>query len=82
MGARPRPRTRVSVVGYLGPEGSFTHQAAAAWCADRGDDPTYRSARLAARTTVADVFAGVAAGDLARGVVAIENTVEIGRAHV
>ena len=72
MGARPRPRTRVSVVGYLGPEGSFTHQAAAAWSAAHGED----ARTLAALPTVADVFAGVAAGDVARGVVAIENTVE------
>ncbi|KON72701.1 prephenate dehydratase [Cellulosimicrobium cellulans] len=66
----------MSVVGYLGPEGSFTHQAAAVWCADHADSRADRSAGLAARTTVADVFAGVAAGELARGVVAIENTVE------
>ncbi|MGW6229570.1 prephenate dehydratase domain-containing protein, partial [Cellulosimicrobium cellulans] len=66
----------MSVVGYLGPEGSFTHQAAAAWCADHADGRADRSAGLAARTSVADVFAGVAAGELARGVVAIENTVE------
>lgn len=61
----------MSGVGYLGPEGSFTHQAAAAWAADRpGERP------LTACASVADVFAGVAAGDHARGVVAIESTVE------
>jgi len=46
----------VSVVGYLGPEGSFTHQAAAAWSA--GHDHRGGPAALSARTTVADVFAG------------------------
>ncbi|MCR1982533.1 ACT domain-containing protein [Cellulosimicrobium cellulans] len=59
-------------VGYLGPEGSFTHQAAAAWSSAHGRT----GLGLAARTTVADVFAGVAAGEHERGVVAIENTVE------
>lgn len=61
----------MSGVGYLGPEGSFTHQAAAAWVADQaGARP------LTACPSVADVFARVAAGEPERGVVAIENTVE------
>jgi prephenate dehydratase len=59
----------VSGVGYLGPEGSFTHQAAVGWTA-REDAP------LVARGTVGDVFAAVADGRDGRGVVAIENTVE------
>ncbi len=60
----------MSGVGYLGPEGSFTHQAAVDWTTRHADAP------LVARGTVADVFAAVAAGDDARGVVAIENPVE------
>ncbi|MBD5787021.1 ACT domain-containing protein [Cellulosimicrobium terreum] len=54
--------------GYLGPEGSFTHQAAAGWA------PT--PSLLVAHRTVADVFEGVSRGAQSRGVVAIENTVE------
>ncbi|WP_454044501.1 prephenate dehydratase [Cellulosimicrobium sp. Marseille-Q8652] len=58
-------------VGYLGPQGSFTHQAAAGWAVDHAD-----GAPLVARGSVADVFAAVADATDARGVVAIENTVE------
>jgi prephenate dehydratase len=61
----------VSGVGYLGPEGTFTHQAAARWA--RGDDG---GGPLVARRTVADVVAAVEDGSDAHGVVAIENTVE------
>ncbi|MFC8923601.1 prephenate dehydratase [Cellulosimicrobium sp. NPDC057127] len=60
----------MSGVGYLGPEGSFTHQAAVGWAEGHGAAP------LVARGTVGEVFAAVAGGDDARGVVAIENTVE------
>jgi len=68
---RGRPGDRVSGVGYLGPQGSFTHQAAAGWAAEHAD-----GAPLVARGSVADVFAAVADAIDARGVVAIENTVE------
>lgn len=61
----------MSGVGYLGPQGSFTHQAAAGWGRDHAD-----GAALVARGSVADVFTAVADGTDARGVVAIENTVE------
>ncbi|OLT53345.1 prephenate dehydratase domain-containing protein [Cellulosimicrobium sp. CUA-896] len=61
----------MSGVGYLGPEGSFTHQAAVGWAGRHGG-----AAPLVARGTVGDVFAAVADGGDARGVVAIENTVE------
>lgn len=61
----------MSGVGYLGPEGSFTHQAAAAWVAARPG-----AGALTACGSVVDVFARVAAGEHERGVVAIENTVE------
>lgn len=64
----------MSGVGYLGPEGSFTHQAAVAWATTLHDAPAPPS--LVARGTVGDIFAAVADGADRRGVVAIENTVE------
>ncbi|MBD8078125.1 prephenate dehydratase domain-containing protein [Cellulosimicrobium arenosum] len=62
-------------VGYLGPEGTFTHQAAAEW-ARAGAGTQAATGELVALPTVTDVFAGVASGAQERGVVAIENTVE------
>ncbi|MCB7136522.1 prephenate dehydratase [Cellulosimicrobium marinum] len=61
----------MSGVGYLGPQGTFTHQAAAGWAVRHAGD-----APLVALGSVADVFAAVADGSRAHGVVAIENTVE------
>ncbi|SNT16516.1 prephenate dehydratase [Micrococcales bacterium KH10] len=55
------------LTAYLGPEGSFTYAAALHW-AERSD--------LIPARTVADIVAGVAAGDWSQGVVAIENNVE------
>ncbi|GII99650.1 prephenate dehydratase [Sediminihabitans luteus] len=55
-------------VAYLGPEGTFTHQAALTWAGDRHP--------LVALPSVAAVYAGVASGEHDAGVVAIENTVE------
>jgi len=56
----------MTTVAYLGPEGTFTHAAALAW---PGTTPV-------ALPTVQDVYRAVEAGDVDRGVVAIENTVE------
>lgn len=57
-----------SVVAYLGPEGTFTHQAARSW-AGTGVD-------LVPVRTVTDVYEGIASGTMTHGVVAIENSVE------
>lgn len=56
-------------LAYLGPEGSFTHQAATGWAA-RGQT------ELLPLRTVPEVFAAVAAGQVSHGVVAIESSVE------
>lgn len=57
-------------VAYLGPEGSFTHQAAMAWAGSSGLGP------VVPQGSVAEVVAAVAAGERRHGVVAIESTVE------
>ncbi|ROS76927.1 prephenate dehydratase domain-containing protein [Cellulomonas sp. PhB143] len=59
-------------VAYLGPEGTFTHEAALAWAACRpGPAPA-----VVPLAEVGDVYAAVADGTHELGVVAIENTVE------
>lgn len=57
-------------VGYLGPEGSFTHQAAAQWATARG------VGLLVPAVTADEVVAAVANGDCQYGIVAVESTVE------
>lgn len=59
----------VSRLAYLGPEGSFTHQAASGWAVPGLTE-------LVPLRTVADVFAAVTAGQVSHGVVAIESSVE------
>lgn len=59
---------RVDRIAYLGPEGSFTHQAAAGW--------EGASTQLVPLRAAADVFAEVASGAVTHGVVAIESSVE------
>lgn len=59
-------------IAYLGPEGTFTHEAARAWASRRALD-TREPTPL---PTVGDVYASVAAGRHDVGVVAIESTVE------
>lgn len=56
------------VVGYLGPEASFTHAAAVSWF---GPGATYIHA-----TDVADVFGEVEKANASHGVVPIENSTE------
>ena len=58
--ARPR-------YAYLGPEGTFTHAAALTWADDASPVP------LAA---VEEVYRAVGTGEVDRGVVAIESSVE------
>jgi prephenate dehydratase len=53
-------------VGYLGPEGSFSHEAVV----------TLISAEPVACTSIADVLAGVADGSLDSGLVPLENAIE------
>lgn len=65
----------MSRIGYLGPEGTFTHQAALA-CTGAGGPDALRGAELVPLATVADICAQVASDDVEAGVVAIENTVE------
>jgi chorismate mutase/prephenate dehydratase len=55
-------------VAYLGPEGTFTHQAAL--------DKFGELARLESVPTIADVFAAVETGRVTLGVVPAENTTE------
>lgn len=61
-------RPPVERVAYLGPEGSFTHQAAVGWAA--------ATTHLVPLRSVPEVFAAVAAGEVSHGVVAIESSVE------
>lgn len=63
-------------LAYLGPEGTFTHEAALGWARALGAAPGGPSLELVPLRTVADVYAQVASGDVSHGVVAIENSVE------
>jgi prephenate dehydratase len=60
-------------VGYLGPQGTFTHEAALAGMAERED---LRGAQLIALATIYDVVMAVAQGEVERAVVPIENSIE------
>ena len=81
----------MSRVAYLGPEGTFTHQAAVQWVRSQGQPaaapaasgtsgravrPVEAPVELVPATTVTDVYAGVASGAFDQGIVAIENSVE------
>ncbi len=55
------------LTAFLGPEGSFTHEAALQW-AD--------AERLVAATSVGEIVEGVSSARWSRGVIAVENTVE------
>lgn len=63
-------------LAYLGPEGTFTHEAALGWVDRLSDGPGRPSIELVPLRTVADVYAQVASGEVSHGVVAIENSVE------
>ncbi|SDC53862.1 prephenate dehydratase/chorismate mutase / prephenate dehydratase [Sanguibacter gelidistatuariae] len=63
-------------LAYLGPEGTFTHEAALGWARSLAADPESPSIDLVPLRTVADVYAQVASGEVSHGVVAIENSVE------
>jgi prephenate dehydratase len=57
-------------VGYLGPEGTFTHEAALAGTAH------ISGGELVALPTIYDVVMAVASGEVTRAVVPIENSIE------
>ena len=59
--------------GYLGPEGTYTHEALLASVAARGDSEPVHEVALA---TIHDVVTGVEEGRIDRGLVPIENSVE------
>lgn len=63
------PTEGVTRLAYLGPEGSFTHEAASGWA-------TAGLTELVPLRTVPEVFAAVASGEASHGVVAIESSVE------
>ena len=67
----PGPR-----LAYLGPEGTFTHEAALGWVSTLAQGPSRLAVELVPLATVADVYAQVASGEVSYGVVAIENSVE------
>jgi prephenate dehydratase len=60
-----------SRIGYLGPEGTFTHEAAIAGAVDR-----YGAAELIGLATIYDVVMAVARGEVDYAVVPIENSIE------
>ena len=63
-------------LAYLGPEGTFTHEAALGWARALGEGAGTASIELVPLRTVADIYAQVASGEVDRGVVAMENSVE------
>ncbi|WP_125776748.1 prephenate dehydratase [Antribacter gilvus] len=63
-------------VAYLGPEGTFTHQAALEWAASPSAVAPSGGVRTVPLATVHEVHDAVAAGEAAVGVVAIESSVE------
>ena len=63
-------------LAYLGPEGTFTHEAALGWVRTLAEGPDAPAIELVPLPTVADVYAQVASGEVSHGVVAIENSVE------
>lgn len=63
-------------LAYLGPEGTFTHEAALGWARALGEAPGAPSIELVPLRTVTDVYTQVATGEVSHGVVAIENSVE------
>ncbi|MFC6509663.1 prephenate dehydratase [Promicromonospora citrea] len=69
MTVPPAPR-----IAYLGPEGTFTHQAALDWA--RRDGAADGPASAEPLRTVTDVHDAVAAGTADVGVVAVESSVE------
>lgn len=64
--AAPNPRLRV---GFLGPEGTFTEQALLS-------QPDLAAGELMALQTIPDVLLAVERGDVDRGFVGIENSIE------
>jgi prephenate dehydratase len=57
------------LIGYLGPEGTFSHEAAVA-------SPGSSGFELVGLTTIRDVVMAVENGDVQRGLVPIENSIE------
>lgn len=60
------------MIGYLGPEGSFTHQALSAYLEKTGNNKQ----QILSFSTISQVIDGINSGKITSGVVPVENSIE------